>query len=57
MFMKVEQRILTESSKVRPPEEQIKAAFIMVCTLPILIVYPFAQKYFMKGIMVGAVKG
>ncbi len=29
----------------------------MVSTLPILLVYPFLQKYFVKGVMVGALKG
>ena len=37
--------------------ESIKYASIMVATLPILCVYPFLQKYFVKGIMIGAVKG
>lgn len=37
--------------------ESIKFATIMVATLPILFVYPFLQKYFVKGVMVGAVKG
>ncbi|WP_079913097.1 carbohydrate ABC transporter permease [Paenibacillus sp. 32352] len=37
--------------------ESIKYATIMVATLPILIVYPFLQKYFVKGVMVGAIKG
>lgn len=37
--------------------ESIKAATIMVSTAPIIIVYPFLQKYFAKGIMIGAVKG
>lgn len=37
--------------------ETIKYATIMVATLPILCVYPFLQKYFVKGIMIGAVKG
>jgi putative aldouronate transport system permease protein len=36
--------------------ESIKYATIMVATLPILCVYPFLQKYFVKGVMVGAVK-
>lgn len=35
----------------------IKYATIMVATVPILCVYPFLQKYFAKGVMVGAVKG
>ena len=37
--------------------ETIKAATIMVATLPILCVYPFIQKYFVKGVMVGSLKG
>lgn len=36
--------------------ETIKYATIMVATLPILFVYPFLQKYFVKGIMIGALK-
>lgn len=36
--------------------QSIKYATIMVATLPILCVYPFLQKYFTKGVMVGAVK-
>jgi len=37
--------------------ETIKYAVIVISTLPILLVYPFLQKYFVKGIMIGAVKG
>lgn len=37
--------------------ESIKYATVMVSTLPILIVYPFLQKYFVKGVMIGAIKG
>ncbi|MEA4889621.1 MAG: carbohydrate ABC transporter permease [Clostridiaceae bacterium] len=37
--------------------EMIKAACIYVTTLPILCVYPFLQKYFVKGIYVGSLKG
>ncbi len=37
--------------------ESLKAATIMVSTVPILLTYPFIQKYFVKGIIVGAVKG
>jgi putative aldouronate transport system permease protein len=35
----------------------IKAASVVVATVPILIVYPFVQKYFVKGVMIGCVKG
>ncbi|GIP28388.1 putative ABC transporter permease protein YtcP [Paenibacillus sp. J23TS9] len=38
-------------------EDSLKYATIMVSTLPILILYPFVQKYFVKGSMIGAVKG
>ncbi|WP_010494782.1 carbohydrate ABC transporter permease [Paenibacillus elgii] len=38
-------------------ESTIKMANIVVATLPILIVYPFVQKYFVKGAMIGSVKG
>ena len=37
--------------------ESVKYATIMVATIPIMMVYPFIQKYFVKGIMVGSVKG
>lgn len=37
--------------------ESIKYAIIVVSTVPILCVYPFIQKYFVKGVMIGAVKG
>ena len=38
-------------------EQTLKYATIMVSTLPILIVYPFVQKYFVRGVMIGAIKG
>ena len=38
-------------------DELIKYCSIIVSTLPILLVYPFAQKYFVTGIMIGSVKG
>ena len=40
-----------------PPEQSVKMATTVVATIPILIIYPFIQKYFTKGVMVGAVKG
>jgi len=38
-------------------EKTLKYATIMVSTLPILLVYPFVQRYFVKGVMIGAIKG
>jgi putative aldouronate transport system permease protein len=40
-----------------PPLETIRAAAIIFTTLPILCVYPFLQKHFAQGIMVGSLKG
>lgn len=37
--------------------ENLKYATIVVATVPILCVYPFLQKFFVKGVMIGAVKG
>lgn len=37
--------------------ESIKYATIIFTTVPILLIYPFIQRYFVKGIMIGAIKG
>ena len=37
--------------------ESVRAAIIMASTLPILLVYPFLQKHFIKGVIIGSVKG
>ena len=37
--------------------DTVKAATLIITTLPILMLYPFLQKYFIKGINIGAVKG
>ena len=37
--------------------ETVKAATIMVATIPIICFYPFLQKYFVKGVMIGSLKG
>lgn len=47
-------QILLENA---PPSETIQMAAIIVATLPILLVYPFLQKHFTKGVMLGSVKG
>lgn len=46
-----------DSSELASVGESIKYATIVVATLPILCIYPFLQKYFVKGVMIGAVKG
>ena len=37
--------------------QSLKYSTIIAATLPMLMVYPFIQKYFVKGVMVGAIKG
>ncbi len=44
-----------EVSNITP--EGIKAAGIMIMVIPMLIVYPLLQRYFVKGVMIGAIKG
>ncbi|MBB3108104.1 putative aldouronate transport system permease protein [Paenibacillus phyllosphaerae] len=44
-------------SEVPPPDQAVKMAVIVVSTLPILLVYPFLQKHFAKGVLLGSVKG
>ncbi|MDR0395737.1 MAG: carbohydrate ABC transporter permease [Oscillospiraceae bacterium] len=39
------------------PSDSVRMALVIVTTGPILLLYPFVQRYFVKGIMVGAVKG
>ncbi len=50
--MMAQERLLREYTP-----ETIKAAILMVSTLPILLTYPFMQKYLVKGTMIGALKG
>ncbi|WP_135557374.1 carbohydrate ABC transporter permease [Paenibacillus cymbidii] len=42
---------------VQLPPETVKMATVVVALLPVLIVYPFLQRYFMKGMLIGAIKG
>ena len=46
-----------EGSYAQQFADQIKFAVIIVSTVPVLCIYPFIQKYFEKGVMIGAVKG
>ncbi|RSL35340.1 carbohydrate ABC transporter permease [Salibacterium salarium] len=44
-------------TEVPPPEQSVKMAVIVVATIPVLLVYPFLQKHFTKGALLGSVKG
>jgi multiple sugar transport system permease protein/putative aldouronate transport system permease protein len=46
-----------EIRKLQGMSDLLKYAFIVVATVPILMVYPFIQKYFAKGVMIGSIKG
>ncbi|WP_135554238.1 carbohydrate ABC transporter permease [Paenibacillus cymbidii] len=41
----------------RPSPQSLRGAMIIVTTLPILFVYPFLQKHFVKGVLIGSIKG
>ena len=47
----------TSAAAAQTTSESIKAAMLIISTIPILCVYPFLQKYFVKGLTLGAVKG
>ncbi|RIX59525.1 carbohydrate ABC transporter permease [Paenibacillus nanensis] len=47
---------MSQSEVEAMAEQSIKAAQIFISTLPIILVYPFLQRYFIKGIVLGAVK-
>ncbi|MDO5434754.1 MAG: carbohydrate ABC transporter permease [Clostridia bacterium] len=48
---------IAEGTATQSTPEVLQSAAIMFATIPIIIVYPFVQKYFVQGTMIGAVKG
>jgi len=55
--MAIQASMGNEAASATPTPDSVKAATLVVTTIPIIMVYPFLQKYFVKGITVGAVKG
>jgi len=51
------QSVLADMATTPPPAATVRSAVIIVSTLPILLLYPFLQKYFVKGMIVGSLKG
>lgn len=56
-FLATNSTIASQAGNISMPSITIRMAIAMVGILPIIIVYPFLQKYFVKGITLGAVKG
>ena len=66
MKLRLRQLLVTDlNSDVSNPEgignmvmtQSLKMATVAVATIPIIVVYPWLQKYFVKGMMLGSVKG
>lgn len=49
--------VMTQPNAIQFTTQTVKAAITVIVVLPIVCVYPFLQKYFVKGIMLGSVKG
>lgn len=47
----------TADDLMNVPAEGVRSATVIASTIPILLVYPFLQKYFIKGVLIGSVKG
>ena len=50
------QQMAAASKRLPVSSESIRMTVTMVTTIPIILVYPFVQKYFIKGMMLGSVK-
>ena len=57
------QQIISDVNSIFPtsgdslvPIESVKMACVVVASLPLIVIYPFIQKYFVEGTSVGAVK-
>ncbi len=44
-------------TELLPPQDSLQMAILVVSIVPILLVYPFLQRHFAKGVLIGAVKG
>ena len=48
---------MTDRAEMYKQTEMLKYALVVVSSVPMIVLYPFVQKYFVKGVMIGAVKG
>jgi putative aldouronate transport system permease protein len=49
--------ITLDPNQPPPPAQTLQMAIVVVATVPILVVYPFLQRYFTRGVLTGAIKG
>jgi putative aldouronate transport system permease protein len=49
--------VAPDPNQTPPPPQTVQMAVVVVATVPILIVYPFLQRYFTQGVLAGAIKG
>ena len=57
MENQMQQAGLTQDQLMNVDSQAVSSAMIIVSIIPIMIIYPFLQKYFVKGIMIGSIKG
>lgn len=57
MMMNIQFRSLTLSGTKSPPTEELRMAMCIVAAGPMLFIFPFFQKYFVKGLTLGSIKG
>ena len=50
-------RDISEMQRRQGIAELLKYSLIVVASIPVLVIYPFVQKYFVKGVMIGGLKG
>jgi putative aldouronate transport system permease protein len=55
--MKAGQESIVQATMRTFTPMSLQMAFVMILTMPIVLVYPFLQKYYVKGVMIGAIKG
>ena len=48
---------MAEKARLEALKEMMKYSLIIISSIPVLVIYPFVQKHFVKGVMIGAVKG
>lgn len=53
--MQINEALMSSSARNVTPES-LKMAFLIILTVPIMCIYPFLQKYFVKGVMIGSIK-